>query len=56
LKINPDYLRALDRLGKLQLQQREYEGARKTYTKILEIDPGSVDAKYQIMRLDKLGL
>jgi 4-amino-4-deoxy-L-arabinose transferase-like glycosyltransferase len=56
LKINPDYLRALDRLGKLQLQQREYEGARKTYTKILEIDPGSVDAKYQIMRLDKLDL
>ena len=56
LEINPDYLRAMDRLGKLQLQQRKYEGARKTYTKILEIDPGSVDAKYQIMRLDKLGL
>ena len=56
LEITPDYLRALDRLGKLQLQQKEYEGARITYTKILAIEPDSVDAKYQIMLLDKRGL
>jgi tetratricopeptide (TPR) repeat protein len=56
LEITPDYLRALDRLGKLQLQQKEYGGARITFTKILAIDPDSVDAKYQIMLLKKLGL
>jgi 4-amino-4-deoxy-L-arabinose transferase-like glycosyltransferase len=55
LKINPHYLRALDRLGKLQLQQKEYEGARSTYKQILLVDPESVDAKYQIMLIDKLG-
>jgi len=56
LGINPNYLRVLDRLGKLQLQQKEYNGARSTYTKILALEPDSVDAKYQIMLLDKLGL
>jgi len=56
LGINPNYLRVLDRLGKLQLQQKQYNGARSTYTKILAIEPDSMDAKYQIMRLDKLGL
>jgi 4-amino-4-deoxy-L-arabinose transferase-like glycosyltransferase len=55
LEINPDYSRALDRLGKLQLQQKEYEGARSTYRKILALDPDSVEAKYQIMFLDTLG-
>ncbi len=54
LKINPHYLRALDRLGKLQVQQKEYEGARSTYKQILAVDPESVDAKYQIMLIDKL--
>jgi 4-amino-4-deoxy-L-arabinose transferase-like glycosyltransferase len=56
LEINPHYFRALDRLGKVQLQQKEYEGARSTYRKILALDPDSVDAKYQIMFLDTLGL
>jgi tetratricopeptide (TPR) repeat protein len=55
LEINPDYSRALDRLGKLQLQQKEYEGARSTYRKILALDPDSAEAKYQIMFLDTLG-
>ena len=55
LEINPRYFRALDRLGKLQLQQKEYEGARRTYGKILSLEPDSVEAKYQIMLLDKLG-
>lgn len=56
LEINPQYMRALTRLAKLQVQQKEYEGARNTYARILALDPGSVDAKYQLMRLDKLGL
>jgi tetratricopeptide (TPR) repeat protein len=55
LEINPDYSRALDRLGKLQLQQKEYEGARSTYRKILALDPDSAEAKYQIIFLDTLG-
>jgi tetratricopeptide (TPR) repeat protein len=56
LKINPDSLRVLNWLGRLQLQQKEYGGARSTYAKILAIDSDSMDAKKQIMRLDKLGL
>jgi len=56
LEINPDYFRALDRLGKLQLQQKEYEGARNTYRRIIALDPDSADAKYQLMFLDTLGL
>jgi tetratricopeptide (TPR) repeat protein len=56
LAVNPDYLRALERMGQLQLQQEDYEGARITYEKILSIDPESVEAKYQLMLLDKLGL
>jgi 4-amino-4-deoxy-L-arabinose transferase-like glycosyltransferase len=56
LEINPMYLRALNRLGKLQLQQKEYAGARITYRKVLAIDPDSVAAKYQIMLLDKKDL
>ena len=47
--------RALERLGKLQLQQKEYEGAQSTYRKILALDPDSVEAKYQIIFLDTLG-
>ena len=56
LEINPYSLRVLHRLGTLQLRQEEYGEARSTYAKILTIDPASIDAKYQIMRLDKLGL
>jgi len=56
LEINPGYRRALDKLGKLQLQLKDYKGARKTYTRILAVDPESVEAKYQVMLLDKLGL
>jgi tetratricopeptide (TPR) repeat protein len=56
LEIYPDSLRVLKRLGGLQLGQEEYEEARGIYAKILAIDPDSIDAKCQIMRLDKLGL
>ena len=56
LEIDPDYMRVLNRLGILYLKQKEYEAARSTYRKILTIDPDSMEAKYQIMRLDKLGL
>ncbi len=56
LEINPGYRRALDKMGKLQLQQKDYKGARVTYGRILALDPESVDAKYQLMLLDKLGL
>ena len=50
------YLRALDRLGKLQMQRKDYNDARATYKKILEIVPDSVEAKYQLMWLKKSGL
>jgi tetratricopeptide (TPR) repeat protein len=51
LEIDPRYLRALDRLGKLQMQRKDYNDARATYKKILEIVPDSVEAKYQLMWL-----
>ena len=53
LEIEPKYLRALDRLGKLQMQRKDYNEARTTYSKILEIAPDSVEAKYQLMWLEK---
>jgi tetratricopeptide (TPR) repeat protein len=56
LEIDPKYLRALDRLGKLQMQRKDYNEARTTYSKILEIAPDSVEAKYQLMWLEKKGL
>ena len=56
LEIDPRYLRALDRLGKLQMQRKDYNDARATYKKILEIVPDSVEAKYQLMWLLKSGL
>jgi len=56
LAINPGYLRVLNRLGRLQLEQKDYKGARRTYTKILELVPGSIEARFELMRLDKLGL
>ena len=40
--------------GRLQLKQ--YGEARKTYTAILALDPDSLEAKYQLMLKDKLGL
>jgi tetratricopeptide (TPR) repeat protein len=52
---NPAALRALENLARLQLQQEQYQAARRTYRRLLVLDPESVDAKYQIMRLDKLG-
>ena len=55
LEIDSRYLRALDRLGKLQMQRKDYNDARATYKKILRIVPGSVEAKYQLMWLEKSG-
>ena len=56
LEINPKYLRALDRLAKLQMKRKDYKEARATYKKILTIEPDSVEAKYQLMWLEKEGL
>ena len=56
LEINPKYLRALDRLAKLQMKRKDYNEARATYKKILTIEPDSVEAKYQLMWLEKEGL
>jgi tetratricopeptide (TPR) repeat protein len=56
LRIAPDYLRALEHLGKLQMKRKDYPEARTTYKKILTIKQDSVDAKYQLMWLDKMGL
>jgi len=56
LEINPKYFRALDRLGKLQIKRKDYNEARTTYRKIRKIKPDSVEAKYQLMWLEKKGL
>ena len=55
LEIDSRYLRALDRLGKLQMQRKDYNDAHATYKKILEIVPDSVEAKYQLKWLEKSG-
>ena len=56
LEIDPKYVRGLDRLGKLQIKSKDYNGARTTYRKILKIVPDSVEAKYQLMWLETKGL
>ena len=56
LKIRPDYLRVLKRAGKLQVKLKKYDEARQTYKRILKTNPQSVEAKYQIMWMDKKGL
>ena len=56
LKIRPDYPRALERTGKLQVKLKKYDEARQTYKRILKTNPQSVEAKYQIMWMDKKGL
>ncbi|MBU0729057.1 MAG: glycosyltransferase family 39 protein [Proteobacteria bacterium] len=45
LEINPEYLRALERLGRLQLRLGAYAEAQKTYKKILEVRADSPEAK-----------
>jgi hypothetical protein len=40
-------------LGKLKMQRKHYIDARATYKKILRIVPDSVEAKYQLMWLEK---
>lgn len=55
LTIRPDYLRALERAGKLQMKLKRYDEARQTYKRILKTNPQSVGAKYQIMWMDKKG-
>ena len=42
-----------DGFGKLQMQRKDYNDARATYKKILRIVPDSVEAKYQLMWLEK---
>jgi len=56
LTIRPDYLRALEQAGKLQIKLKRYDEARKTYKRILKTNPQSVEAKYQIMWMDKKGV
>ena len=56
LKIRPDYLRALEQAGKLQIKLKRYDEARRTYKRILKTNPQSVEAKYQIMWMNKKGL
>jgi 4-amino-4-deoxy-L-arabinose transferase-like glycosyltransferase len=56
LIIRPDYLRALKRFGKLQMKLKKYAEARQTYQRMLMVDPSSVEAKYQIMLMDKKNL
>jgi tetratricopeptide (TPR) repeat protein len=55
LTIRPDYIRALERAGKLQIKLKRYDEARQTYQRMLTVYPDSVEAKYQIMWLDKMG-
>lgn len=56
LAIDPDYLLVLKRLGRLQLHQKDYQGARRTFQKMITLVPDSTEAKFGLMMLDKLGL
>ncbi len=56
VEVNPASLRALEHLGRMQLQEKQYEAARHTYGRLLVLDPESMEAKYQVMRLGKMGL
>ena len=55
LETNPASLRALEHLARLQLRQKQHKEARRTFERILLLAPESVEAKYQVMRLDNLG-
>jgi Flp pilus assembly protein TadD len=54
LEVNPASRRALEHLGRLQLQEKQYEEARRTFQRLLALHPESVEARYQIMWLEKL--
>jgi 4-amino-4-deoxy-L-arabinose transferase-like glycosyltransferase len=54
--IRPNYLRALEKYGNLQIKLKKYAEARQTFQRIIKVNPDSVEAKYQLMLMDKKGL
>ncbi|HET7747914.1 MAG TPA: FG-GAP-like repeat-containing protein, partial [Terriglobales bacterium] len=46
LRINPDYLVALENLGNAYRQQRQWDQARAAFEQALAVDPGSPGANY----------
>jgi 4-amino-4-deoxy-L-arabinose transferase-like glycosyltransferase len=54
LKVNPGYLRALRRLGKLQVRLGLFQDAEKTYQKLLALQPGSGEALKQLMFIQRM--
>lgn len=55
LRINPNYLRALERLARVQMQLRHFAEAKKNYTRILAITPNSKEARFQLLVLQQAG-
>ena len=48
LKIDPNYLGALNNLGVLFKKLAEYQKAKDCYEKVIEIDPNNADARYNL--------
>ena len=46
LKLSPDHLIALDNLGSAHRQQKRWGDARKTYERVLELNPNDAEANY----------
>jgi tetratricopeptide (TPR) repeat protein len=54
LQTNPDYVRALEHLGRVQMRLRHFKGAEKTYQMLLSLKPDSREARVQLLFLEQL--
>jgi tetratricopeptide (TPR) repeat protein len=54
LQTNPNYVRALERLGRVQMRLRHFKGAEKTYQTLLSRKPDSREARVQLLFLQQL--
>jgi len=53
LRINPRYLRALERKADLEFRSKYYSRAKNTYERILIVNPGSGEARARLIFLDQ---
>ncbi|UCF87105.1 MAG: tetratricopeptide repeat protein, partial [Nitrospiraceae bacterium] len=54
LQTNPSYVRALERLGGVQMRLQHFKKAKKTYEILLSIKPDSREARVQLLFLEQL--
>jgi len=55
LRVNPSYVRAVERLARVQLRSGRLTEAKATYEQLLRLVPGSREARMQLMYLEKAG-